>query len=121
MWAPVAAYMLLIYAMSSLQQLPQTPGPFTDKHWHALEYGGLAALWVRALAGGRWTGLSVRVCVAAVGAALLYAASDEWHQAYVPGRDSSLWDLLADAVGASTASASLYACGIIARSWRGSS
>jgi VanZ family protein len=113
--------MLLIYSMSSLQQLPQTPGPFTDKHWHALEYGGFAVLWARALAGGRWTGLSARVCATAVGASLLYAATDEWHQAYVPGRDSSRWDLLADAVGASAAAAGLYACGIIARSWRGPS
>lgn len=113
--------MLLIYSMSSLQQLPQTPGPLTDKHWHALEYGGFAVLWARAFAGGEWKGLSARACVAAVGSSLLYAVTDEWHQAYVPGRDSSVWDLLADAVGASAASAGLYACGIIARSWRGPS
>lgn len=118
LWAPVLAYMAVIFAMSSLGQLPQTPGPFTDKHWHALEYGGLAVVWVRALAGGRWAGITARACAMAVGASIAYGATDEWHQSFVPGRDSSRWDLAADAAGALGGAAALYACGIIARSWR---
>lgn len=30
---------------------------------------------------------------------VLYAASDEFHQYYVPSRDSDIYDLMADAVG----------------------
>jgi len=32
--------------------------------------------------------------------ATLYAATDEWHQALVPGRTGSVWDVLLDAAGA---------------------
>ncbi|MBI4397952.1 MAG: VanZ family protein [Candidatus Omnitrophica bacterium] len=30
---------------------------------------------------------------------LIYAASDEWHQSFVPGRNMDFFDFLADAVG----------------------
>jgi len=33
----------------------------------------------------------------------LYGVSDEWHQAFVPGRSSDVWDWLADTVGAGLA------------------
>jgi VanZ family protein len=32
--------------------------------------------------------------------ALLYAVTDEWHQAYVPGRSASFFDVLVDSCGA---------------------
>lgn len=35
--------------------------------------------------------------------AALYAASDEWHQAYVPGRSSELSDVVLDSVAAALA------------------
>lgn len=37
--------------------------------------------------------------LASVGFSLAYAASDEVHQSFVPGRDMSIMDWLADAVG----------------------
>lgn len=118
MWAPVVGYMYAIYSVSSLSQLPQTPVPFSDKHWHALAYFGLAVLWARALARDRPSSLTARLCLSAAAGASVYGISDELHQAFVPGRDASVWDLLADVVGALTAAGVLYACGIIARSWR---
>jgi len=35
---------------------------------------------------------------------ILWGLSDEFHQSFVPGRDASGWDLLADAVGFAIAS-----------------
>ena len=74
------------------------------KSGHALEYAVLAWLLWRARrqpaprdprawswADARWT-----VLVAA-----LYAATDEFHQAFVPSRDASVVDVLLDTAGAS--------------------
>jgi len=36
---------------------------------------------------------------ASMGFSLAYAASDEMHQSFVPGRDMSIMDWLADAIG----------------------
>lgn len=35
--------------------------------------------------------------------AVLFAASDEWHQTFVPGRDGCVRDVVIDASGASVA------------------
>lgn len=69
--------------------------PYQDKLFHMVEFGGLALAMVlnRDLfrrIGGPW-GMAV--------SGLLWAVLDEVHQSYVPGRDSSLQDLAADAVG----------------------
>ena len=44
-----------------------------------------------------WT---MRWAVLAVASAALAAAFDEWHQAFVPSRGSSVWDVLLDTLGA---------------------
>ncbi|HSH41142.1 MAG TPA: VanZ family protein, partial [Arenicellales bacterium] len=36
----------------------------------------------------------------ALGLAVLYGISDEWHQSFVPGREPDVLDVLADGVGA---------------------
>lgn len=41
-----------------------------------------------------------RAALAAFVLCLVWALLDEWHQSFVPGRDASLRDVLADAVGA---------------------
>ena len=35
-------------------------------------------------------------------AGTLYAATDEWHQLFVPGRDGRIWDVLLDSAGVLT-------------------
>ena len=47
--------------------------------------------------------------------AAAYGASDEWHQFFVPGRQSDWHDLAADAAGAAAVAGALWAWGIIAR------
>jgi VanZ family protein len=91
----------VIFAVSSLSD----PFPFVprgllsqDKLIHAAVYGLLGAFVRVALAGTRLrpgAALLVALALAAV-----YGASDELHQMYVPNREPSTLDLVADAVGA---------------------
>jgi VanZ family protein len=113
LWAPVILYMALIFYASSLSELPSIASRTSDKLEHGLAYSGLAALMVRALAGGlRWP-LAVRTAVLAVALAAVYGASDEIHQYFVPHRTMDVYDLLADTTGAAAAAGALYAWGII--------
>ena len=118
-WGPAAGWMILLFGSSASPDLPEAPGGLSDKLVHALAYAGLSALLYRALARGRVTGLRVRPGLAAAALATLYGLSDEWHQAFVPGRTADTADLAADAAGAVAATAALWTCGIILRRWRG--
>jgi VanZ family protein len=99
LWAPPVIYMMTIFTLSAQSQpLPQVTRVIWDKALHTVEYGGLALLFYRAFAG---EGLSWRSAfMLAFVATSLYGATDEWHQAYVPLRESSVFDWFADNVGA---------------------
>jgi VanZ family protein len=95
--------MVIIFVLSDQPDLPSLPGPWWDrltkKAAHALGYALLTGLLVRALRRGSplesasgargWAGII----------ALLYAASDEFHQRFVPGRNGTLIDVLVDGAG----------------------
>jgi VanZ family protein len=97
LWVPVVAYMAAIFYVSSLSQPVVPPGG--DKPWHLLAYLGLGAITVRAVAGGVPVPIDLRIAAVAISIAVGYAATDEFHQRFVPGRSAQLSDLLADAVG----------------------
>lgn len=82
---------------------------------HAINYGVLAALFVWALAGGELSKMTAPLIVPAVALAVLFGLSDEFHQSFIPGRDASLRDVLADAVGAVAGACAARGAGIIAR------
>lgn len=115
LWAPVAAYMLGIFVLSSLPSA-RIPGAISDKLVHAVFYGGLAVVTLRATAGGRAAGLGLVSMGVAWLIATLYGVSDEWHQSFVPGRSADADDVVADAVGAAIAVVAVGAFGIIRRS-----
>lgn len=69
-----------------------------DKLLHAGAYAVLGVLVAAALRGTR-LGAGRAIVVAAV-LASAYGATDEWHQAHVPGRDADPADWGADTVGA---------------------
>lgn len=101
-WAPAAAYMALIWTVSSIETptFPVSMFPFRDKGVHTIEYAVLAVLvahaCVRTFEGfPRW-----RVAVAAVLLTVLWGLLDELHQAFVPGRSADVLDLVADTLGA---------------------
>ena len=104
-WSPVALYAGLIFYLSSLSH-PEQYIPsllflkLGDKALHAVEYALLGFLCYRAFrhAAGTW-GEHYAVLLA-VAAATIYGATDEWHQAFVPFRESDRWDLATDLLGA---------------------
>lgn len=67
---------------------------------HAINYGVLAALFVWAFAGGQLSKMTTALILPAAALAIAFGLSDEFHQSFIPGRDASLLDVLADAVGA---------------------
>ncbi len=68
-----------------------------DKLLHAGAYAVLGALVAASLRTRVGPGHAVLVAVLLAAA---YGATDEWHQAYVPGRDADPLDWTADAAGA---------------------
>ncbi len=88
--AAALLYMAAIFALSSLPGSAAGIPPPWDKLAHFLEYAVLGFLL------GRGTGqFDLALAIAA-----LYGLSDELHQAFVPGREASILDWLADALGA---------------------
>jgi VanZ family protein len=76
----------------------------SDKLEHFTIYAVLAFLAARAT--DRWPGLAVRgVWLWVAAGVALYGASDELHQSFVPTREMSLLDWIADALGALAGSA----------------
>ena len=96
-WLPPILWMAIIFAFSAQHgggHLP-TAEIIVRKLGHVIGYFVLTLLLVRAL---RRSGVAPAVPVAAA-VALVYAASDEWHQSFVPGRTATPRDVGIDAVG----------------------
>ncbi|GAB4338725.1 MAG: hypothetical protein Kow0089_10920 [Desulfobulbaceae bacterium] len=89
-------------------QLPQVPG--VDKVAHLVAYGALGAAVLFAAGERKRYRPGAAACVT-VCFCILYGVSDEVHQSFVPGRDASLADLVADTLGASLLAAAWYVKG----------
>lgn len=96
-WIWPFAVAALIFAASSRSHV-RSPGltRIDDKIAHFAIYGLLATLVCRV--GGGWRG-----AVWSLLAVSAFGASDEWHQSFVPGRDSDVADWVADTLGAALA------------------
>ena len=102
-WAPPIALMALIFFLSAQPDLNSGLGVWDligRKLVHASEYGLLVFLWWRALRGAASGGWPL---VLALGIALGYAGTDEFHQTFVHGRHGSPFDVLIDSVGMAVA------------------
>jgi len=98
-WFPPAIYSGMIFYVSSIPQLSvPLSGLHTDKLVHFFEYMPLGFLVSRALFSSKFICLR-DVCFIAVVFCACYGLVDEIHQAFVPGRDSSVFDFLADVFG----------------------
>lgn len=102
-WLPALALMALIFVLSSQSGLRVSEEVAVERPLrvsaHLLAFGALAAFLLLALArGGR---PSWEHAVLAFGLTVLYGASDELHQSFVPDRAGRVDDLVVDAIGAS--------------------
>jgi VanZ family protein len=100
-WLPPLVWMAVIFAFSAQHGGGHlAPAEIVlRKLAHVTEYLVLAALLLRALRRG---GVAAAVPVAII-AALAYAASDEWHQSFVPGRTATPRDVAIDGIGVALA------------------
>jgi len=114
LWTPVALYMAAIFYGASLSSLPEpVDSRFSDTFLHSAGYFGLALVTLRALAGGRWRGVSIGAVFSAWCISVIHGAAVEWMQMYVPTRSAEWRDLRNDAVGAALALVLAGAWGIM--------
>jgi VanZ family protein len=140
-WLPVFVWMALIFGAStdlgSTQHTSRIIRPLLQFLWpnvsdktvhdvqvairktgHLSGYAALAALTWRAfqkgffVAGWSWRSARLAEVVAA-----LYAATDEFHQSFVPTREASIWDVLIDATGAAIGLTLIWCIGRMRRKW----
>ena len=79
----------------------------TRKAAHLTEYFVFGWLLLIAIRGPE-RGWKLRWALLALLIAAGYSATDEWHQSFVPGRNSSAWDSLLDTTGAAAALAATW-------------
>lgn len=96
--APLALMGLIFYLSAQESVGPELPA-WTRVVAHFTEYAVLASLWAWALL----PDLGRRALPIAGAISLAYAISDEFHQSFVPGRDSDPLDVLTDAAGITVA------------------
>lgn len=97
LWCVTVGYMGIIFYLSSRNfHLPDLPDN-SDKFVHAFIYFPLAFLFYLSL---NRSGIKRYVFFAAVVLTVIYGVTDEFHQSFVPGRDSSIADAFADFTGA---------------------
>ena len=140
-WLPVLVWMVIIFSASSdtlsFQHSSRILAPiinwlfpqlseetisaivfFIRKCAHLTEYAVLALLFWRALRKPvrrdprPWRWAEARLALLCVA---IYAASDEFHQAFVPSRQASVWDVLLDTTGAVFALILLWGIGRVRR------
>ena len=95
------AFAVVLIVGSSLpsSRLPDLGGSLTDKLLHFLEYAVLGYLVTRGWGPGRPTGNHTLGGWILAVALLAFAALDEFHQHWIPGRSTEFWDWTADAAG----------------------
>ena len=96
-WGPFLLALAISYWFSSLPGVPGARYAW-DKLLHVVAYAGLGVLALRAFHGGL-SALPSRTTLLAGLVVGLWGVSDEYHQSFVPGRDASVGDVVADVIG----------------------
>lgn len=98
-WLPAIAITLTSIILSSMPTIRQMPTFWNaDKLVHLVCFGGLA-FWVAFATDNADRGNLYRWLIPVI-ITSLYGACDEIHQSFTPGRSCSVFDWLADTIGA---------------------
>ena len=103
-----ARFIPMVCIMGIIFYLSHQPGDFAplppfaglDKLLHVIAYSSLAGAFLYGLQ--PFSNISNRFIIVFVVVffCIFYGISDEFHQSFIPGRFSSIWDVLADGLGA---------------------
>ena len=100
-WFPLIIYCLAIYIQSDFPASEHIPTfEFSDKVVHFLAYAVMGVLFYRAYQTLRFKDNLRMLVLISIVSATLYGVSDEIHQYYVPFRDASITDAIANMLGA---------------------
>ncbi len=102
LWLPPIIWMGLIFLLSSRPTIKTTQIYWQDflvkKTAHFIEYAILSFLYIRAFLGSSFS--RKKTFILAFLISLIYAASDEYHQSFIPGREPRVRDVVIDSIGA---------------------
>jgi VanZ family protein len=100
-WLPLVVYCLLIYIQSDYPSPESLPAfEFSDKLYHFAAYAVMGVLFYRAYQTLPLKNNILLLMLLSMISTSLYGLSDEIHQSFVPYRDGSLLDVIADVLGA---------------------
>lgn len=99
-WLPIFLYCLLIFIQSSFPYPERLPKfHYMDKLVHFFEYAILAALFLRAFRTLPFKNKNRFIIFLSIIASIVYGLSDELHQYFIPYRNASFMDVVADTAG----------------------
>jgi len=98
-WLPAILMMGVIFYFSSIpsNEMPNFGSwdTLVKKSGHMIGYALLGLTYLRGTNSYRWKSILITLI-----GVILYAASDEFHQSFVPGRTSTVMDVGIDTIGA---------------------
>lgn len=102
LWLPVFTWAGIIFLFSnrpSIHTVDFYLGDFLlKKTAHLVEYAILSILLYRAFLGSGTD--RTKAVIISIAISITYAISDEYHQSFIPGRESRLRDVVIDTIGA---------------------
>lgn len=104
---PSILYMAMLFGLSAIPG-SDIPAVADDRIEHFLAYAGFGVVLAFTAAGLRSRPVERSELLACAVFGVLFGASDEWHQSFVPGRDASLKDLAFDTLGLAAALFMIY-------------
>lgn len=81
---------------------------YLDKSVHMILYAGFGFLLYHTFNNSSNPASRNHAFLLAIIIGIIYGASDEFHQSFVPGRSASIWDLAADVLGVATAQTIIF-------------
>jgi VanZ family protein len=108
-YLPALIIMAISFYLSSQSKIAAMPSfRFADKIIHFICFGALAVSWTWWFAPKSWKEHRLRSILLCMLFTSIYGILDEFHQSFVPGRNASFFDWLADTFGAFAGSAAGY-------------